>query len=78
MRMIALGRRGDGRGFALAGLETARCDTPQDAAALMAQFAGDPTIGLLLVPLWVEEMAPAAIARIRARKRAPVVLVLPA
>lgn len=75
--MIALGRADDIRGFALAGMETARCETPQEAAALLAQFGADATIGLLVVPPWLDRAAPAAIARVRALRRAPVVLALP-
>jgi vacuolar-type H+-ATPase subunit F/Vma7 len=75
--MIAVGRGDDIRGFALAGMETARCETPQDAGALLTRFGADATVGLLVVPLWVDRAAPESIARVRALRRAPIVLVLP-
>jgi vacuolar-type H+-ATPase subunit F/Vma7 len=75
--MIAVGPAEDLRGFALAGVETARCQTPQDAAALFPALAADETVGLVLVPAWLERTAPASIARVRSRRRAPVILALP-
>jgi vacuolar-type H+-ATPase subunit F/Vma7 len=75
--MIALGRAEEVRGFALAGVETALCATAQQADALLMTCGADATVGLVMVPPWVEQQAPAALARVRARRRAPVVLVLP-
>jgi vacuolar-type H+-ATPase subunit F/Vma7 len=77
VRLIAIGRADDIRGFALAGVETARCESLQEAGALLAQVGVDATVGLIVVPSWVDRGAPAAIARVRARRRAPVVVVLP-
>ena len=75
--MIALGRVEDVRGFALAGVETASCQTPLDADALLPVLASDETVGLVVVPAWLDRLAPASIARVRGRRRAPVILVLP-
>jgi vacuolar-type H+-ATPase subunit F/Vma7 len=77
MRMVALGRLDDIRGFALAGVETVRCETLQEASALVLALGADTTIGLVVVPGWLARAASAAIARVRGRRRAPVVLVLP-
>jgi vacuolar-type H+-ATPase subunit F/Vma7 len=75
--MIALGRGDEVRGFALAGVETAPCQTPQEADASLLALGADTTVGLVLVPAWLQRVAPAAIARVRGRRRAPVILVLP-
>jgi vacuolar-type H+-ATPase subunit F/Vma7 len=75
--MIALGRADDVRGFALAGVETARCDTPDEARRLVLSLGADATVGLVLVPAWIGHAAGVSIASVRNRRRAAIVLVLP-
>jgi vacuolar-type H+-ATPase subunit F/Vma7 len=75
--MIALGRLDDIRGFALAGVETARCETAQEGSALVNALGADATVGLVVVPPWLGHAASSAIAGVRGRRRGPVVVVLP-
>ena len=77
MRMIALGRPDDTRGFALAGVETARCDSATEGVALVAALAADASVGIVVLPAWLADGAASAIAAVRARRRGPVVVVLP-
>jgi vacuolar-type H+-ATPase subunit F/Vma7 len=77
LRLIALGRTNDVRGFALAGVETVTCQTVRQADAALRTLGSDPTVGVVMIPTWVERAIPAAIARVRVRRRAPVLLVLP-
>lgn len=78
MRLIAFGRTDDVRGFALAGVETVPCQTVRQADAALRTLGSDPTVGVVMIPTWVERAIPAVIARVRVRRRAPVLLVLPA
>jgi len=75
--MIAIGRADEVRGFALAGVEVAPCRTPHEADALVLALTTDATVGLLMVPSWVEEAARTSIARARGRRPTPAILVLP-
>ena len=75
--MIAIGRLDDTRGFALAGVETARCESAQEGSALVTALASDPSVGVVVLPAWLGEGAARAIARLRERRRGPVVVVLP-
>jgi vacuolar-type H+-ATPase subunit F/Vma7 len=74
--MVAVGRASEVRGFALAGVETARCETTQEAELVLEAIASDASVGLLMVPAWLER-----VARFRGRgpagRRGPIVLVLP-
>jgi vacuolar-type H+-ATPase subunit F/Vma7 len=80
MRIVAVGRAVDVRGFALAGVETRRCESAAEAHATLLQVADErPAPGLVVVSPWVGTIAPRAIAKIRsAATRPPVVVVLPA
>jgi vacuolar-type H+-ATPase subunit F/Vma7 len=75
--MIAIGRPGETRGFALAGVETVNCRAPHDADAVLRSLAADTTVALVIVPAWLERVSAGSIARIRARRRAPAILALP-
>jgi vacuolar-type H+-ATPase subunit F/Vma7 len=75
---VALGRAEDIRGFALAGVETAVCETPHEAETLMnALGAVESRVGLLMVSAWVTRAAPSAVERSRQKDGPPIVLVLP-
>jgi vacuolar-type H+-ATPase subunit F/Vma7 len=79
MRIVAVGRAIDVRGFALAGAETRCCETAADAHAMLLQVAEErPAPGLVVVSPWVGTVAPRALATIRgAATRPPVVVLLP-
>ena len=72
-----MGRTDEIRGFALAGVEVASCQTPKEADAVVAGLSSDATVGLVIVPAWLNRVAPALVARVRARRRPPVIFVLP-
>jgi vacuolar-type H+-ATPase subunit F/Vma7 len=77
MRLLALGRPEEIRGFALAGVATIVCQTAQDAEKTMAELGlADAGVGLLIVPRWIGQAASQAISQIRSRQTPPVVLVL--
>lgn len=80
MRIVAVGRAVDVRGFALAGVETRRCEAAAEAHATLLQVADErPAPGLVVISPWVATVAPRAVAKIRsAATRPPVVVVLPA
>jgi vacuolar-type H+-ATPase subunit F/Vma7 len=75
--MIALGRLDDIRGFALAGVETARCESAGEATALVNALVVDGSVGLVVVPAWLGYGLGGALAQLRERRRGPVVVVLP-
>ena len=75
--MIALGRLDDIRGFALAGVETARCESLREGSALVKALSADPSVGVVVVPAWLGYGAASAIAHVRDRRGGPVVVVLP-
>jgi vacuolar-type H+-ATPase subunit F/Vma7 len=75
--MIALGRAEDVRGFALAGVETVRCDTPDEAGRLVLSLGAEASVGLVIVPGWIGRAAGRSISSVRNRRRAAIVLVLP-
>ena len=75
--MIALGRLDDIRGFALAGVETARCESAQEGSARINALATDASVAVVVLPAWLGDGAASAIARLRDRPRGPVVVVLP-
>jgi vacuolar-type H+-ATPase subunit F/Vma7 len=77
MRLIAIGRPDEVRGFALAGVETWPCHTALDADRLLQTIGSDTAVGLIMIPGWVGHAANATIARVRATRRGPVILVLP-
>ena len=77
MRMIALGRAEDVGGFALAGVETVRCDTADEAGRLVLSLGADASVALVMVPAWIGRAASVAISSVRNRRRAAIVLVLP-
>jgi vacuolar-type H+-ATPase subunit F/Vma7 len=78
MRIVVAGRVDDVRGFTLAGVETACCDTAPAAAAILTSLgAADPPIGLLIVSPWLASVAPDRLQRLRGRKGPPIVLMLP-
>lgn len=72
-----MGRTAEIRGFALAGVEIASCQTTREADAAVSALSADPSVGLVIVPAWLNRVAPALVARVRARRRGPVILVLP-
>lgn len=72
-----MGRTVDTRGFALAGVEIAACQTAREADAVVSALSADPGVGLVIVPAWLTRVAPALVTRVRARRRGPVILVLP-
>jgi vacuolar-type H+-ATPase subunit F/Vma7 len=74
---VAVGRTVDTRGFALAGVEIAACQTAREADAVVSDLSADASVGLVIVPAWLNRFAPALVPRVRARRRGPVVLVLP-
>lgn len=72
------GRGDEVSGFALAGVETARCDSPADADRLVGSLADESGgVGLLIVSPWVERHAARAIAAARRHKGPPVIVVVP-
>jgi vacuolar-type H+-ATPase subunit F/Vma7 len=75
--MIALGRLDDIRGFALAGVEIARCESVVEGSALVNTLAADPSVGVVVVPAWLGSGAASSIGRVREQRRGPVVVVLP-
>jgi hypothetical protein len=75
MRLVVAGRAHDVRGFAVAGVETIRCETAGEAKALLDGLAAD--VGLFIVPRWFERATGERLARLRERWGPPVVLVLP-
>ena len=77
MRIVALGRLDDIRGFALAGVEIARCESVREGSALVNALAADASVGVVVVPAWLGYGAESAIARLRERHRGTVVVVLP-
>jgi vacuolar-type H+-ATPase subunit F/Vma7 len=77
MKVVAVGRLDDIRGFALAGVETVRCETLQDAGAMVQALSADASIGLILLPASCAAAASAAIGLVRGQRRAPVILELP-
>jgi vacuolar-type H+-ATPase subunit F/Vma7 len=78
VRILAIGLADEMCGFALAGVETSRCQTPQDAEALLSSLgAGDSNVGLLIVSATIDRSAQRAIAHLRRTRGAPVVVVLP-
>jgi vacuolar-type H+-ATPase subunit F/Vma7 len=78
VKIVALGPPDDIRGFALAGVETARCETGHDADHLIsAMCRAESDVGLVLVSRSIAEAAVPAIARARAGGAAPVFLILP-
>ena len=78
MKLIVIGRRDEITGFALAGVETMVCESPDDARALVDEAAG-PTggAGLVLVSPWIAQHAARAVSAARLRKGPPVVAVIP-
>ena len=72
-----MGRTVDTRGFALAGVEIAACQTAREADAVVSALSADASVGLVIVPAWLNRLAPALVPRVRAKRRGPVVLVLP-
>jgi hypothetical protein len=79
MRIVAVGRAVDVRGFALAGAETRCCESAAEAHAALLEIAGEkPAPGLVVVSPWAGAVAARAVAKIRsATTRPPVVVVLP-
>jgi vacuolar-type H+-ATPase subunit F/Vma7 len=77
VKILAIGTTDDVRGFALAGVETVRCRTAQDAETALITIAADPAVALLLVPAWVGQVARAALTRIRSSRRGPLIVVVP-
>ena len=77
MRIIAVGRTDEIRGFALAGVEVASFQTPKEADDVVSALSADASVGLVIVPAWLNRVAPALVRRARARRRGPVILVLP-
>ena len=75
MRLVVAGRTEEVRGFALAGVETAECNTAEHAQAILADIRGD--VGLLIVSSWFAHAASERLRAIRERKGPPVVLTLP-
>ena len=76
MRLMVAGRAAEVRGFALAGVETAECESDEQANALIIDLPGD--VGLLIVSPWVAHAAADRLRAIRDRKGPPVVFTLPA
>ena len=76
MRLVAIGRAADVRGFALAGVEVVACETEGEADETLRSLGADPTVGLVVVPAWIGQVA-AAIERVRSRQGPAVILVLP-
>ena len=77
MRIVAVGRVDETRGFALAGVEIASCQTTREADAVVSALSADASVGLVIVPAWLNRVVPALITRVRARRHGPVILVLP-
>ena len=77
MRIVAVGRPDDTRGFALAGVEIASCQTEREAEAVVSALGADASVGVVIVPAWLARVSPALVERVRARRRAPVILALP-
>ena len=75
--MIAIGTTDEVRGFVLAGVETWPCHSAPDADRLLQTIPSDTAVGLIMVPEWIGHAADAAITRLRATRRGPVILVLP-
>ena len=74
-----MGRPDEVRGFALAGVETAPCRTAQDADRVLSTLVADRShVGVIVVPAWVNQAVAGVVARARAQRDAPVVVVLPA
>jgi vacuolar-type H+-ATPase subunit F/Vma7 len=77
MKIVALGRAEEIRGFALAGVATVVCQTAQDADEIVTRLGSrEADAGLLIVARWVGQAAGPAIARMRATQAPPIVLVL--
>ena len=78
MRIVAIGRADEMRGFALAGVETTRCDSGQEAdSAISAMSRAGSDVGLVLVSRSIAALAVPAIARARAGGAPAVFLILP-
>jgi vacuolar-type H+-ATPase subunit F/Vma7 len=79
MRIVAVGRAIDLRGFALAGAETRCCESAAEANAALLQLADERSApGLVVVSPWASAVAARAVATIRGdTTRPPVVVVLP-
>ena len=79
MRIVAVGRAIDLRGFALAGAETRCCESAAEAHAALLQVADErPAPGLVVVSPWASAVAARAVAKIRGdTTRPPVVVVVP-
>jgi vacuolar-type H+-ATPase subunit F/Vma7 len=77
VKIVAVGRADDTRGFALAGVEIVSCRTPGEADAVISALSADAHVGVVIVPAWLNRVAPALVARVRARRRGPVLIVLP-
>jgi vacuolar-type H+-ATPase subunit F/Vma7 len=79
MRIVAVGRAVDVRGFALAGVETRCCSTDAEARVAVPRLAAErPAPGLVVLSPWAATVAARALARIRGdTTRPPVLVVLP-
>ena len=77
MKIVAVGRPEETRGFALAGVATIVCQTAEVAREIMTRLESrEADAGLVIVPRWVDRAASPAIARMRAKQTPPIVLVL--
>ena len=78
MRLVVVGRADELTGFALAGVETAACASPEDANGRVAILGGAGSdAGLVIVSPWAGRHAAHAIAGVRRRKGPPVIVVIP-
>ena len=78
MTLIVIGRRDEVTGFALAGVKTMVCESPEDAPALVDEASGaNRGAGLVLVSPWIAQHAARAVSAARLRKGPPVVAVIP-
>ena len=77
MRVIAVGRPDDLRGFALAGVETCACETVADADAAIRRLTspgGDTDVGLIIVSDSADGLAASAGERRRGDPSGPILV----